>query len=117
MAEDTDLFYAPIPVSQQAAPQKEEYFYTGAPPKAPAPLPPAAHPMTGMQVAKSAYEHLGPSAVKAAQDIIYPFTHAPETISGLKTIGAGLASKAAPYVGSQYRSAEGEQALGSIADY
>ena len=116
MADETDLFETPKPVTQQPPAPKDDYFYTGVTNKPVAPAPQAG-PMTGMQVVKSAYEHLGPSAVKAAQDVIYPFTHAPETIAGLKTMGAGLASKAAPYVGSQYRSPEGEQAIGSVADY
>ena len=90
-------------------------FYTS---EKPAVAPPTvSKPLTGMEVAKSAYANLGPSAVKAAQELVYPFTHAPETIAGLTTLGSGLASKAAPYVGSQYRSPEGEKALGSVADY
>lgn len=103
MAEDLDPFYISDPVP--------------APAPRPAAPPPAPRPMTGMEVIKSAYKNLTPSATKAAHEIVYPFTHAPETLEGLKTMGAGIASKAAPYFGSSYRSPEGEQALGGIADF
>lgn len=114
MADDLDPFYTSAPTTT-AAPPAASPFYEERKPK-PA-LPPANAPMSAMDVARSAYSNIGPSAVKAAKELVYPFTHAPETISGLKTMGAGIASKAAPYVGSEYRSPEGEQALGAVADY
>lgn len=98
MAEDTDPFYTSEVAAPVAAPTERR-------------------PLTGMEVAKSAYANLGPSAAKAAKELVYPFTHMPETLEGLKTVGSGIASKAAPYVGSKYRSPEGEAALGSIADF
>lgn len=69
-------------------------------------------PLTGMQVARSAYEHLIPSAKKTGEELIHPFLHPQETWEGLKTIGSGLASKAG--IG---KSPEGEAALGAIKDY
>jgi hypothetical protein len=111
MADELDPFYTSTPTV--AAPPAADPFYAPKPPPAPA----VSKPLTGMEVARQAYKNIGPSAVKAAKELVYPFTHAPETIAGLQTIGAGLASKAAPYVGAGYRSPEGEQALGSIADY
>lgn len=111
MADELDPFYTSEPTV--AAPPAADPFYAPKPAAAPA----VSKPLTGMEVARQAYKNIGPSAVKAAKELVYPFTHAPETIAGLQTIGAGLASKAAPYVGAGYRSPEGEQALGGIADY
>ena len=109
------------PAPRPAAPAPSRYtqppagFALEPLPGTPAPKPPPSIPagqLTGMQVAKSAYEHLIPSAIKTGKELVQPFIHPQETFEGVKTIGAGLASKA-----GLGKSPEGEAALGAIKDY
>jgi hypothetical protein len=78
MADDQNPFTRLHPSTPQA--REESPFYETKP-SVPAPV---SNPLTGMEVAKSAYEHLGPSAVKAAQELVYPFTHTQVNTIGFK---------------------------------
>jgi len=97
--------YAAPPANFQLAPMPGEAIKK--------PIPPVPQGvLSATQVAKSAYEHLVPSAIKTGKELVYPFMHPQETLEGIKTLGSGLASKA-----GFTKDPESEQALSAIGDY